>query len=651
MKSLSRRAYALGAIALAVVLFVAVNIVSNTWLNTARLDLTENGLYTVSPGTRATLGKLQEPVTLRFYFSREAASGYASLVAYAGRVRDLLQEYASLSGGRVIVQEIDPAPFTPAEDDAVAQGLSGAPTQDGESVYFGLVGNNTLSGHEVVPFFDQSREQYLEYDLTTLIYKLSTPQRPKLGIMSGLPLEAGAGGLMAALQGNSQPFTIYTQLRNAYDVQTIEQTADRIPADITTLMVVHPADFSDTAKYAIDQFVMRGGHAIVFVDPLSEILNQQGPGGQPDTSGRTTSDLAPLFGAWGVDYDPSKIVGDGELAQQVQVGGPQGPRVTGYVAWMRMLPASFNADDPVTGNLQQLNIATAGALKHREGSTTTFTPLLSSSTTAALIDAIQIRVTQNPQDLLRRFEPTGERFTIAARIAGAAKTAYPNGAPPPTPQTPPTPGAEAPPPVPPTTPLPEQVKEAQDINVIVMADTDLVDDRFWVQTQNLLGQRIVIPTADNGALVQNFVENMMGSNDLISLRTRERPTRPFVLVDNIRRQAESQFLAEERALQDRVTQTEASLRALQGQGGGDETPTGTPVLTAEQQKQIDTVRQDLITTRQSLRGVQANLRQDVENLGTALALLNIALVPVLVSAAAIGLAVLRKRRRNRARGA
>jgi ABC-type uncharacterized transport system involved in gliding motility auxiliary subunit len=649
MKSLSRRAYALGAIALGIVLFVAVNIVSNTWLSTARLDLTENGLYTVSPGTRATLGKLQEPVTLRFYFSREPAAGFASLVAYAGRVRDLLQEYASLSGGRVIVQEIDPAPFTPAEDDAVAQGLTGAPTQEGETVYFGLVGNNTLNGHEVVPFFDQSREQYLEYDLTSMIYKLSTPTRPKLGIMTGLPLEAGAGGLMAALQGNSQPFTIYTQLRNAFDVQTIEQTADRIPADITTLMVVHPADFSDTAKYAIDQFVMRGGHAIVFVDPLSEILNQQGPGGQPDASGRTTSDLAPLLTAWGIDYDPSKIVGDGELAQQVQVAGPQGPRVTGYLAWMRMLPASFNAEDPVTGDLQQLNIATAGALKHREGSTTTFTPLLSSSTTAALIDAIQIRVTQNPQDLLRRFEPTGERFTIAARVSGPAKTAYPMGAPPPSP--PPGAAPDAPPPPPPTTPLPAQILEAQDINVIVMADTDLVDDRFWVQVQNLLGQRIVIPTADNGALVQNFVENMMGSNDLISLRTRERPTRPFLLVDNIRRQAESRFLAEEQALQDRVTQTEASLRALQGQGGGDENPTTTPVLTAEQQKQIDTFRQDLITTRQSLRQVQANLRQDVENLGTALALLNIALVPVLVSAAAIGLAVLRNRRRNRARGA
>jgi ABC-type uncharacterized transport system involved in gliding motility auxiliary subunit len=649
MKSLSRRAYALAAIALGVVLFVAVNIVSNAWLGAARLDLTSNGLYTVSPGTRSTLGKLEEPVTLRFYFSREPAAGFASLVAYASRVRDLLQEYAALSGGRIIVEEIDPAPFTNAEDEAVAQGLTGAPTEQGETVYFGLVGNNTLSGHEVVPFFDQSREQYLEYDLSSMIYKLSTPQRPKLGIMSGLPLETGLGGFMAAIQGNSQPFAIYTQLRSVFDVQNIDPMADRIPADITTLMVVHPAGFSDQAMYAIDQFVLRGGHAIVFVDPLSEILNNQNPGQGGDME-RTTSNLPPLFTAWGIDFDPSKIVGDGELAQQVQVGGPAGPQVTGYLAWMRMTPASFNPNDPVTGNLQQLNIATAGALKHHMGATTTFTPLLQSSSTAALIDTIQIRVTQRPQDLLRRFEPTGERFTVAARVSGPVKTAFPNGAPPPTPEAPPVPGAAPPPPTPPATPLPEQVKDAADINVIVVADTDLLDDRFWVNVQNLLGQRIAVPTADNGAMVQNFVENMMGSNDLISLRTRERPTRPFILVDNLRRSAESQFLAQERALQDRVTQTEASLRALQGQGGGDDNPTGPVVLSAEQQKQVDTFRQDLIQTRQGLRQVQANLRRDVDNLGTALAMLNIAAVPILVAAAAIGLAVLRNRRRSRARG-
>ncbi len=563
-------------------------------------------------------------------------------------MRDLLQEYAALSGGKLIFEEIDPAPFTPAEDEAVSQGLTGAPTQDMQTVYFGLVGTNTLNGHEVVPFFDQAREQYLEYDLTSMIYKLSSPQKPKLGIISALPLEAGAGGLAAALQGNAQPFAIYQQLRSVYDLQNIDTMADRIPADIGTLLVIHPANFSDATQYAIDQFVMRGGHAVVFVDPFSEMINNQGPG-QIDQGERTTSDLKPLFGAWGVDYDPGKVVGDAELAQQVQVNAAGGaPQVTGYIVWMRMMQESFNPNDPVTGNLQQLNIATAGALKPKPGATTKFTPLLTSSSNAGLIDAIQVRVTRQPQDLLRRFEPTGEKFNIAARVSGPAKTAFPNGAPAAGPR-PPDQNADAP--KPDAGALPSQIKEAKDINVIVVADTDLIDDRFWVQVQNVLGQRVMIPTADNGALIQNFVENMMGSNDLISLRTRERSSRPFVLVDEIRRSAESQFLAQERALQDKVTQTEASLRALQGQGGDpQQNPGGPPVLSKEQQAQIDKFRRDLVQTRGSLRQVQASLVRDVNNLGSLLAFLNIALVPILIGCAALGVWVLRNRRRSRARG-
>ena len=648
MKPISHRLFALASIALAVVLFVSVNMVSNFWLRAARIDLTQNGLFSVSAGTKQTLAKLQEPITLRFYYSRAPAQAYAQIVSYSNRVRDLLQEYSALAGGKLIVEEIDPAPFTPAEDEAVAQGLTGAPTQEGESVYFGLVGTNTLNGHETIAFFDQNREQYLEYDLSSLIYKLSLPQKPKLGVMSSLPLAMGSGGLAAALQGNSQPFAIYQQLRDNFDLQTIETTVDRIPADISTLLVVHPTGLTDSTMYAIDQFVLRGGHAIIFVDPYSEISGSSSPG-QLDVGDKTSSDLKPLFAAWGVDYDPSKVLVDAELAQQVQFGGGGAPQVISYIPWLRMMPENFNTGDPATGNLQLLNIATAGALKAHMGATTKFTPLLTSSTNAMLMDGIQIRVTRNPQDLIRRFESTGEKFNIAARISGPVKSAYPNGAPAASPK-PPEPGnPDAP--KPDTTPLPAQVKDASDINVILVADSDLVDDKFWVQVQNMLGQRVAIPTADNGAMVQNFVENMMGSNDLISLRTRERNARPFTVVEQIRRDAEGRFLAQERALQDKVTQTEASLRALQGQGGPEGTaPQGTPVLSKEQQTQIDKFRRDLVETRTSLRQVQANLRRDVENLGNLLAFLNIAAVPILLSIAAVAVAVLRSRRRARARG-
>ena len=649
MKPLSHRVYALIAISLAVVLFLAVNIVSNQWLGAARLDLTQNGLYTVSPGTASTLSKLQEPITLRFYFSRQPASAYAGIVAYAGRVRDLLQEYAALSHNKLIVEEIDPAPFTPAEDDAVREGLTGAPTQEGDNVYFGLVGTNTLTGHEVIPFFDQQREEYLEYDLTSMVYKLSQPQKPKLGIMSSLPLEVGAGGLQAALQGNSQPYVIYQQLRDNYDIQMLDpMTSDRVPADVGTLLVVHPANFTPSAQYAIDQFVMRGGHAIVFVDPLAESQTQQGPLGGGDPQDKMTSSLPALFTAWGVDFDSTKVVTDADLAQPVQFGGPGGqPQVIDYIAWLRMTPANFNTSDPLTANLQMLNVASAGALKAHQGATTKFLPLMTSSSNAALVDAILVRTVQNPSDLLRRFAPTGEKFVIGARLSGRAKTAYPNGAPAAAPKAPTDPND---PPKPDAGPLPAQVKDSKDINVIVVADSDMFEDRFWVQVQNVLGQRIAVPSADNGALVMNAVENMMGSNDLISLRTRERSARPFVVVDQLRRNAEGRFLAEEQQLQEKVTATEASLRQLQGQNGQNQTPGAAPVLSREQQAQMEKFRRDLVTTRASLRQVQSNLRQSVQDLGTMLAFMNIALVPILIGIAAIVVSFMRQRRRARARG-
>lgn len=646
MKNLSRRSTALITISLGVVLFVAINIVANSWLSSAQLDLTQNGLYTLSSGTRSTLTKLQEPVTLRFYFSREQSTGYAQVVSYAQRVRDMLKQYASIANGKIRFEEVDPKPFTPAEDDAVAQGLTGAPTQEGDNVYFGLVGTNSVQGHEVIPFFDQSREDYLEYDLTSLVYKLSLPQKPKLAIISTLPLEAGAGGLQAALSGNSQPYTFYQQLKEIYDVQTLDpMTTDRIPANISTVLIVHPANLDNKVEYAIDQFVLRGGHAIVFVDPLSESSAQQGPGIQ-DQGDKSSSTLGPLFTAWGVDFDSSKVVGDAQLAQPVQVNGQNGqPQVLDYLAWLRLTPENFNTSDPVTANLQMINMASAGALKQHAGASTKFLPLLTSSSMAGLLDSIQVRVTQNPSDLLRRFEPTGAKYVLGARISGPAKTAFPNGPPAPgaTPANGATTVADKS-----TTPLPAQIKDSRNINVLVFSDSDMLDDRFWVQVQNVLGQRVAVPSADNGALVMNAVENMMGSNDLISLRTRERSARPFLVVDRIRRDAETRFLSEEQQLQQKVTATEATLKQLQGQNP--QSQGGAPVLNKAQQDQIDKFRHDLVDARSSLRQVQANLRQNVERLGNVLAFINIALIPILIGAAAIALSMLRRRRRVRARG-
>jgi ABC-type uncharacterized transport system involved in gliding motility auxiliary subunit len=629
MTKLSRRLYALAALVLAAVIFVALNIAADATFTTARLDLTETGAYTLAQGTRNIIAKLDEPVTLKFYYSGKIASDYAQINSYAGRVRDLLREYAALSRGKIILQEVDPEPYTPAEDEATAAGLSGAPTDSGDIVYFGLVGTNSIDGQEAIAFFAQEREAYLEYDITSLIYRLSTPKKPKLAIISSLPLDIGAGGMAAMMQGGGQPNTIYQELAQGYATAMIDPNFDRIPADIDVLMIAHPPALTQAQSYAIDQFVLGGGRALVFVDPYSEIAQQSGGGMEQGGGGPISSDLPQLLRAWGVFYNPEKIIGDRALAQRVQVGDPRDP-VASYPIWLHLTAANFDAKDQITANLQTLNLASVGALSQAKGATTAFTPLVSSSSQAGLLDAVQVRLNPKPQDLMNEIEPTGQPFVVAARISGPTKTAYPNGA------------AVAP-------NGPAQLKVSKGpINVVVMADSDIFDDRFWVHVEDLYGKKMATPFADNAAFVLNAVENLTGSSDLISLRTRATNDRPFTVVRKIQADAQAQFQQEADALQQQMTDTESRLHALEQGGSTNGKPVTSASLTPEQQAAIERFKRDLIETRTQLRDVQHNLRKDIDLLGSILAFVNIALVPILVALFAIVLAVLRRRRRARA---
>ncbi len=613
---LTPRLYAFTAILLAAIAFIAINIAADTALTTAKLDLTENGRFTLAQGTRNIVANLKEPVTLRFYFSKEVAADYAQTVDYAKRVRDLLGEYAALSHGKLILEEVDPEPYTEAEDRASASGLTGAPTDSGEVVYFGLVGTNQIDGKEVIPYFTPDREQYLEYDLSSLIYRLSTPKKPVIGLISSLPLQTGPGGIQAMMQGQSQPFAIYAELNQTYTTQMIQANFAAIPKAVDVLLLAHPSALSDAQMAAVDQFVLSGGRALIFVDPNSEIAKAGANPYQPPTA-LPSSDLPKLFRAWGIGYNPQKIVGDKALAQRVQVADPRDP-VALYPAWLHLTPENFDTKDTITANLQTLNLASVGALRPLKGATTTFTPLVSSSDQAALVDADLARNQTKPQDMMDEILPTGEKFTIAARVSGEAKTAFPATA---------------------------KIKSGK-INVVVMADSDIFDDRFWVRVQNVLGRKIAAPFADNGAFVLNAVENLTGSGDLIGLRTRAASQRPFTVVRDLQAKAQTQFRAEEQALQTRLTDTQQRLRELQ-QGGG-AAKGKTAGLSPAQQAEIEQFKRQLIDTRTQLRDVQRNLRKDIDALGARLAFVNIALVPLLVAIFAIGLAALRRRRRARA---
>lgn len=636
---ISRRAISIATLVLLAVFFVAVNLFSNISFRTSRIDLTQSSLFTLSDGTRNMLQEIEEPITLRFFFSESLATDYPRIRTYAGRVRDILEEMRSYSDGNLVLEVVDPEPFSEDEDRAQSLGLKGAPTTEGEVIYFGLAGSNLVDGLEAIPFFTDEREEYLEYDVARLIQNLKRPEKPVLGIVTNLPLDTGAGGLQAAMRGESQSFLIYDELLDRFSLEFLEQDFDSIPNSIDVVMIAHPKPLDEQTTYAIDQFMMRGGRALVFLDPHSEVSLTAGPNGQPVQGYTEASSLDQLMASWGVDLDPTKVIGDRDNAQRVQAGRNVRRQQTDYVVWMALGPDDANSDDVVTADIDRLNLGTVGHLVQRADATTTFSPILSSSTDSMLLDLEFVKTGPTPDALLRAFEPTDEAYVIAARVAGPLKSAFADGPPPPSEDA--QPG---------TSPTAEDhlAESKENANLIIVADSEIFDDRFWVQEQSYLGERIAIPMADNATFILNAVDNLMGSNDLISLRAREKSERPFLVVDELRREAEATFLAEEEALQAKIAETEERLAALQTRA-----PAGADVeefLSEDEALEIRQFRAELAESRTALRDVQRNLRRGIEDLGSTIRFVNVALVPLLIAGLALVLALLRAQRRKRRAG-
>ena len=632
MSTLKRRTAV--ALVLGILLFLSVNLIANTVLTGARLDLTQDRLYTVSDGTRAVLSAIDEPIRLRFYFSQAVATPYPTIFAYGRRVQDLLTEYAAIAGDGIELEIIEPEPFSEEEDAAVAAGLQGVPTAGGETLYFGLIASDSTDREEMVPFFAQEREKFLEYDLTRLIHGLREADRPRVALLSSLPLRFGPGGMMAFAQGQGRPYVLYDQLQQFFDVTDLEPTFTAVPADTDVLLIVHPPALGAAQLYAIDQFVLGGGRAAIFLDPYSEAAapTAGSPQGPP-----VASDLGPLLAAWGVTLEPGRVVGDVEQAQRVNVGG-FGPRaIKDYVLWLGVGPDRLDRGDVTTGNLTLVNLASVGALSAADGAATTLTPLITSSAVSALIDVDQARGDPDPDRLLRDLVPDDTVYTLAARVTGPAETAFPDGPPEVVPEV--EAEAEAENTDQPAPAGPHLAVATAPINLMIVADADMVDDRFWVQVQDFFGQRVATPVADNGSFVINAVDNLAGAGELIGLRSRGVSRRPFKVVDAIRREAETRFLAEEQRLQDQLAATEQRIAELEAQA-----PSDGGLLSAQQEAAIETFRDQLIATRRELRSVQRNLRRDIERLGNVLATINIALVPAVLVAVGIGAAIHRRRR-------
>ncbi|MEQ9519193.1 MAG: Gldg family protein [Parvibaculum sp.] len=638
---ISRRAISIATLVLLAVFFVAINLFTNISFRTSRIDLTEASLFTLSDGTRNMLAGIEEPVTLKYFFSESLATDYPRIRNYASRVRDMLEEMRSYSNGKLLLEVIDPEPYSETEDRAMTLGLKGAPTTEGDVIYFGLAGTNLVDGIETIPFFTDEREEYLEYDIARLVQNLTRPEKPTLGIVTNLPLDTGAGGLMAAMRGESQSFLIYDELLNRFQLEFLEQDFDRVPNVVDVLMLAHPKPLNDKTLYAIDQFMMRGGRALVFLDPHSEVSLTAGPEGKPVQGYTESSSLDRLMASWGVELDPTKVIGDRANAQRVQTGLDARRQLSDYIVWMALGPEDMNADDVVTADIDRINLGTVGHLVPTKDATTSFTPVISSSTDANLLDLEFVKTGPTPDALMRAFEPTGEAYVMAARVAGPLKSAFADGAPEvdvdenalPT-------GAST---------ASEHLSASEaDANLIIVADTEIFDDRFWVREQSYLGERIAIPMADNATFVLNAVDNLMGSNDLISLRAREKSDRPFTVVEDLRREAETVYLAEEEALQTKIAETEKRLAELQTRA-----PAGSDVeefLSETERAEIRDFRAELGASRSALRDVQRNLRRGIEELGSTVRFVNVALVPLIIMVLALVLALVRTQRRKRRAG-
>lgn len=644
-----RKTLAWGALLLAALLLLAANLIFSSVAKNAKADFTADHLYTISDGTKGVLRRMDEPVNVRLYYTRKLGEVAPVFGKYFERVKALLEQYRDLSSGRVQLTVIEPVPFSDAEDRAVASGLRGVRlNQDGETGYFGLVATNTTDNDAAIEFFAPDRERFLEYDLTKLIYGLANPKKRVVGLMASIPIAGGAMNPMQPMRQPAPPWTVMEQIGEFFEVRPIGQTVSEIPSDIDVLMLAQPTNLTKEAVYAIDQYVLRGGRVLAFIDPVSESTPPTAQMGMPMPAMPPAGDVLDLLKAWGVAIDTEKLAGDPSMARRVQFGGGPGgrPVVTDYLAWLQVDQQHITQADPLAAGIERMNLASVGFLTKVDGATTNVQPLIQTSAQGGEMGAMSLRMMPDPLALAKEFKSGGKPLMLAARITGEGKTAYPDGRPKPPEETA-KPGEKP----------ADAAKDAKDkpadakstttphfasgpVNVIVIADSDLLADQFWVTIQEMLGQRMAMPQAHNAAFVVNALENLSGAEALASLRGRGVNDRPFERVADIRRDAERRYREKEQTLNAKLKDLQGKLQQIETKAGE-----GGQILLSDKDRQtIESFRNEMIGVRRELRTVQADLRRDIDQLDGWLRFFNIAAVPLLIGLGGIAVGLSRRRR-------
>jgi ABC-type uncharacterized transport system involved in gliding motility auxiliary subunit len=632
------------AVLFGAVVFVCLNIVSAQVFRNARVDLTQQHLYSLSQGTRTMLGDLEEPLRFRLFMSSGLTKQAPQLAAFAGRVRALLDSYVAAAKGNIILEVIDPRPFSEDEDRAVAFGIDGFMGTGEERLFFGLAATNSTNGRAAIPVFAPDREAFLEYDLTRLVSELGRRGKPVVALIDGLGLAGNPAMRIPEQQ-------VLSQMKQFFDVEPQVGDVEKLPDDTRVLMVVHPQDLSEKTLFTIDQWVMVGNATIIFVDPNAE--NQLGPRGGPPSN--STSTLEPLFKAWGVKFDPTRAIGDPDYALQTErnVGAGGRPVTAPNLPWMALRGDALARDEAILAQLSSIVMTTAGAFETTKDGVN-LRPLVRASNAAVTLNAaVAGDRNQDPRRLMAELTKAPKPPILAARLTGTLDSAFPDGL-----------GKEEKKPDEPKvdeeksgTTKPEAAKadeakkddakpadnilkrSVKPANVILVGDADMLMDRNWIQTHSVLGQQVTQAFANNGDFVINAIEQMVGGAALTDLRGRGVSWRPFELIQRMEAEADSRFRTKERELSIQLVETEQKLSKLPKAAEG-----SNEVMTAEQAKTIEGFRTQLLAIRSELRDVQFALRRDVDNLKNRITVLNVGVVPVAVGFIAIAFGLRRPRR-------
>ncbi|HXF66102.1 MAG TPA: GldG family protein [Burkholderiales bacterium] len=624
-KQIETTLYSTGGVVALLAVLIAVNFIVSAF--NVRADLTDGRVYTLSEGTRSVLARLEAPVKVRLYYSQGSPAVPVGLKTFAKRVEDLLNEYRSASGGKLVIEKFNPEPDSDAEESAQLDGVDAQLTNTGDKFYLGLA-ISFLDQKSAIPVLTPDRERLLEYDITRAIAQVTTLKKPVVGIMSALPV-LGRSLDPIRKQQPTEPWILASELKRSFEVREVKLDAKRIDDDIKVLLVIHPRNLSEETEYAIDQFVLRGGKLIAFVDPYAyfdqqpDLMNPFG-GSQ---AGQST--LYNLFKAWGVDVDMGKVIADLTYASGA------GPRLLPTL--LSLTPQALNQEDVVTSQVGTLLVPFGGAFKGKPAEGLTQTVLAHTSKNAMPVDLIIATLSGEPST--RGFQPTGEEMPLAIRLTGKFRTAFPDG--PPKPFAPAAKDAKKPEEKQPEAkPAPHLRESAGENTVVLVADVDLLTDGAAVEIQDIFGQRVAIPRNGNLAFAQGLVEQLSGDSALIGLRSRAAFSRPLTVIREMEARAQEQYLGKIKELEDSLNQTQEKLQSLQrGKGGA-----SPAILTPEQQAEIENFRKKAVEIRRELKELRKNLREETETLEFWTKVVNIGAVPVLVAFGGLGFALVRRRK-------